>query len=59
MGAMIARNSRCVMAAQQFVWLFSAAFLRRPEFEIVLGDGASHVLPLERPEDFNGLVMRL
>lgn len=26
-------------------------------FEIVTGDGASHVLPLERPDDFNQLVM--
>jgi pimeloyl-ACP methyl ester carboxylesterase len=26
-------------------------------FEIVTGDGSSHVLPLERPEDFNRLVM--
>lgn len=26
-------------------------------FEIVTGDGSSHVLPLERPDDFNRLVM--
>jgi pimeloyl-ACP methyl ester carboxylesterase len=26
-------------------------------FEIVAGDGSSHVLPLERPDDFNQLVM--
>jgi pimeloyl-ACP methyl ester carboxylesterase len=26
-------------------------------FEIVTGDGSSHVLPLERPDDFNQLVM--
>ncbi|MEV6490269.1 alpha/beta fold hydrolase [Actinoplanes sp. NPDC051633] len=26
-------------------------------FEVVTGDGSSHVLPLERPEDFNRLVM--
>jgi 3-oxoadipate enol-lactonase len=26
-------------------------------FEIVTGDGSSHVLPLERPADFNQLVM--
>jgi 3-oxoadipate enol-lactonase len=26
-------------------------------FEIVTGDGASHVMPLERPDDFNELVM--
>jgi 3-oxoadipate enol-lactonase len=26
-------------------------------FEIVTGDGTSHVMPLERPEDFNQLVM--
>jgi 3-oxoadipate enol-lactonase len=25
-------------------------------FEVVTGDGSSHVLPLERPEDFNQLV---
>ena len=25
-------------------------------FEIVTGDGSSHVLPLERPDDFNQLV---
>jgi 3-oxoadipate enol-lactonase len=26
-------------------------------FEIVTGDGSSHVMPLERPDDFNQLVM--
>jgi 3-oxoadipate enol-lactonase len=26
-------------------------------FELVTGDGSSHVLPLERPDDFNRLVM--
>jgi 3-oxoadipate enol-lactonase len=26
-------------------------------FEMVTGDGASHVLPLERPDDFNQLVI--
>jgi 3-oxoadipate enol-lactonase len=26
-------------------------------FEVVTGDGSSHVLPLERPDDFNQLVM--
>ena len=26
-------------------------------FEIVAGDGSSHVMPLERPDDFNQLVM--
>jgi 3-oxoadipate enol-lactonase len=26
-------------------------------FEIVTGDGSSHVVPLERPDDFNQLVM--
>jgi 3-oxoadipate enol-lactonase len=26
-------------------------------FEIVTGDGSSHVVPLERPDDFNRLVM--
>lgn len=26
-------------------------------FEVVSGDGASHVMPLERPDDFNQLVM--
>jgi 3-oxoadipate enol-lactonase len=25
-------------------------------FELVTGDGSSHVLPLERPQDFNRLV---
>jgi 3-oxoadipate enol-lactonase len=27
------------------------------QFEIVTGAGSSHVLPLERPDDFNQLVM--
>jgi 3-oxoadipate enol-lactonase len=27
-------------------------------FELVTGDGSSHVLPLERPDDFNQLVMQ-
>jgi len=27
------------------------------QFEIVTGDHSSHLLPLERPDDFNGLVM--
>ena len=26
-------------------------------FELVTGDGSSHLLPLERPDDFNRLVM--
>ena len=25
-------------------------------FEVIRGDGSSHVVPIERPEDFNGLV---
>ena len=29
----------------------------RARFEMVTGDGSSHVLPLERPDDFNRLVM--
>ena len=29
----------------------------RARFEIVTGDGSSHVVPLERPDDFNKLVM--
>jgi len=60
------------VGGQQFTWLFSSAFLRnhrrcgrpapcwraiRTRFEIVTGDGSSHVLPLERPDDFNHLVM--
>jgi 3-oxoadipate enol-lactonase len=27
-------------------------------FELIKGPGSSHVVPLERPDDFNGLVMR-
>ena len=30
----------------------------RARFEIITGDGSSHVMPLERPEDFNRLVMK-
>ncbi|TCM44854.1 alpha/beta fold hydrolase [Kribbella sp. VKM Ac-2568] len=30
----------------------------RARFEIITGDGSSHVMPLERPEDFNQLVMK-
>jgi 3-oxoadipate enol-lactonase len=26
-------------------------------FEIITGDGSSHVVPLERPDDFNQLVI--
>jgi 3-oxoadipate enol-lactonase len=33
-----------------------AAGIPGARFEIVTGDGASHVLPLERPDDFNQLV---
>ena len=33
-----------------------AALIPGAELEIILGDGASHVVPLERPEEFNGLV---
>jgi pimeloyl-ACP methyl ester carboxylesterase len=29
----------------------------RPRAEIVTGNGSSHVMPLERPDDFNQLVM--
>ena len=31
--------------------------IRGARFEIVTGDGSSHVVPLERPDDFNQLVM--
>ena len=27
-------------------------------FEVINGDGASHVVPIERPDDFNSLVVR-
>jgi pimeloyl-ACP methyl ester carboxylesterase len=27
-------------------------------FEVIKGDGSSHVLPIERPDDFNGLVTK-
>jgi pimeloyl-ACP methyl ester carboxylesterase len=27
-------------------------------FEVIKGDGSSHVVPIERPDDFNGLVTR-
>jgi 3-oxoadipate enol-lactonase len=27
-------------------------------FEVIMGDGSSHVVPIERPDDFNGLVTR-
>lgn len=33
-----------------------AAGIRGARFELVTGDGASHVMPLERPGDFNRLV---
>jgi pimeloyl-ACP methyl ester carboxylesterase len=33
-----------------------AAGIPAARFEIVTGDGSSHVLPLERPDDFNQLV---
>lgn len=35
-----------------------AAAIPRAHLEVIMGDGASHVLPLERPDDFNRLVMR-
>ncbi|MEO6212367.1 MAG: alpha/beta fold hydrolase [Vicinamibacterales bacterium] len=28
------------------------------KFEVIKGDGSSHVVPIERPEDFNNLVMK-
>ena len=28
------------------------------KFEVIKGDGSSHVVPIERPDDFNGLVMK-
>jgi pimeloyl-ACP methyl ester carboxylesterase len=28
----------------------------RAKFEVIKGDGSSHVVPIERPDDFNGLV---
>ena len=34
-----------------------AAAIPGARFELVTGDGSSHVLPLERPDDFNQLVM--
>ena len=34
-----------------------AAGIPGARFEMVAGDGSSHVLPLERPDDFNRLVM--
>ena len=34
-----------------------AAGIPGARFEIVTGDGSSHVVPLERPDDFNQLVM--
>ena len=27
-------------------------------FEVIMGDGSSHVVPIERPDDFNGLVTK-
>jgi pimeloyl-ACP methyl ester carboxylesterase len=35
-----------------------AAAIPGAQLEIIAGDGASHVVPLERPEDFNRLVTR-
>lgn len=35
-----------------------AAAIPGARLEIIAGDGASHVLPLERPDDFNALVVR-
>jgi 3-oxoadipate enol-lactonase len=35
-----------------------AAGIPGAQLEIVTGDGSSHVLPLERPDDFNRLVMK-
>ena len=34
-----------------------AAGIPGARFEVVTGDGSSHVMPLERPDDFNQLVM--
>lgn len=34
-----------------------AAAIPAARFELLTGDGSSHVLPLERPDDFNQLVM--
>jgi 3-oxoadipate enol-lactonase len=40
-------------------WIASevASGIPGARFEIVTGDGSSHVMPLERPDDFNRLVM--
>ena len=35
-----------------------AAAIPGAQLEIITGDGASHVVPLERPDEFNRLVMR-
>ena len=35
-----------------------AAAIPGAQLEIISGDGASHVVPLERPDEFNRLVMR-
>jgi pimeloyl-ACP methyl ester carboxylesterase len=34
-----------------------ASGIRGAQFEILTGDGSSHLLPLERPDDFNQLIM--
>ena len=34
-----------------------AAGIPGARFEIITGDGSSHVVPLERPDDFNQLVI--
>ena len=28
------------------------------KFEVIKGDGSSHLVPIERPDDFNGLVTK-
>jgi 3-oxoadipate enol-lactonase len=30
----------------------------RAKFEVIKGDGSSHLVPIERPDDFNGLVTK-
>jgi pimeloyl-ACP methyl ester carboxylesterase len=34
----------------------SAYAIPGAEFEVIKGEGSSHVVPIERPADFNGLV---
>jgi pimeloyl-ACP methyl ester carboxylesterase len=36
----------------------SLFFSQRAKFEVIKGDGSSHVVPIERPDDFNSLVTK-